>query len=137
MGWLAIPIEFIGCYHLKDFIALDPNRVKQNLLAKKMELLLREDDSIRAYNPFSWILEVDAILTNHQKVTAYYRRGLDCEAQGVNKSAAFAFRQAYILHPGWEVLDQELDMLEAMSGLGEVGRPKVGYFIDFGTSKAY
>ena len=30
----------------------------------------------------------------------------------LNKCAAYAFLQAYALHPGWAIVDHELDMLD-------------------------
>ena len=34
------------------------------------------------------------------------------EGYRLDRCAAFAFLQAYALHPGWAIVDQELDMLE-------------------------
>ncbi len=36
------------------------------------------------------------------------------EGSQFDKSAAYAFLQAYALHPGWAIVDHELDLLEGV-----------------------
>lgn len=40
--------------------------------------------------------------------------GSQYEGRQLDKCAAYAFLQAYALHPGWAIVDHELDMLEDM-----------------------
>ncbi len=110
----------------------NPANVKKQLLSKKMELVLVYGALWKRYghgNEFDWVLENTADLTEDDKANAYYKIGLTCKEQAsalknqpdshsrfeedkLDGCAAYAFLQAYALHPGWAIVDHELDMLE-------------------------
>ena len=105
--------------------------MKKQLLLKKMELVLlygvlwKREGLVG--DEFVWVLEDTADLTENEKANAYYKIGLTCKEQAsalkhqpysqhkgdvLDRCAAYAFLQAYALHPGWAIVDHELDMLE-------------------------
>lgn len=90
-----------------------PNYVKQQLFSLKMVLLKGfVTSTVKKGDGYNWVLDHEDGISDHQKAVAYYEEGLECRSQGQDKSAAFAFLQAYALHPGWEAADQELDALQ-------------------------
>ena len=89
------------------------NYVKQQLFSLKMVLLKGfVTGTVEKGDGYNWGLDHEDGIPDHQKSVAYYEKGLECRSQGQDKSAAFAFLQAYALHPGWEAADQELDALQ-------------------------
>ena len=92
---------------------LNLNYVKQQLFSLKTVLLKGFVTSrVGKGDGYNWVLDLEDGISDHQKAVAYYEKGLECRSQGQDKSAEFAFLQAYALHPGWEAADQELDALQ-------------------------
>lgn len=89
------------------------NYLKQQLFSLKMVLLkVFVTSTVDAGDGYNWVLDHEDGISDHQKASAYYEKGLECRSKSQDKLAAFAFLQAYALHPGWEAADQELDALQ-------------------------
>lgn len=110
---------------------ISPERVKQQLLPQKMHFLINYPRAVmkKEGGLFDWVLDQEEKVSDFQKALAYYEKGREHKSRGRKITAAFAFLQAYVLRPGWEAVDQELDGLESITLRSGRRPPNLGWYL--------